>query len=68
MKLIKNILANNNSQVGTAVHREPGHYRREHFRSKGFGDTMCRVLGCKGRLLQKLRNKLNKLYEYKTKE
>ena len=45
--------------------REPGSYRREHFRSKGFGDTMCKLFRCKSKLLNKLRKKLNEVFKYK---
>ena len=47
------------------MYKEPGHYRREHFRSKGFGDTLCKLLRYEGKYIKGIRKKLNKLFQYK---
>ena len=47
------------------MYKEPGHYRREHFRSKGFGDTLCKLLRYEGKYIKGICKKLNKLFQYK---
>ena len=45
--------------------KEAGHYRREYYRSKGFGDTLCKTLKCKSKLMKAICKKLNKVFKYK---
>mgnify|MGYP003110536584 CR=1 FL=1 len=47
------------------MNTEPGRFRRSIHASKGFGDTFCKLFRCRSKLLNKLRNRLNELWEYK---